>query len=139
MFVVLCLGCGPKPKPEPTPPPAQQESDSEAAGSDSGDCSKERCLAAISRLVTERKSATRACYDKAIKKQPTIGEGRVIINFKIDPDGTVIETSQGMQDDQITDDGVVNCISDVIKGIKFPKSPSGKTTRAYHLFEFTRR
>lgn len=113
------------------------ETEGGAAGS--GDCAKERCIADISKLIQERRPATRACYDKAVKKQPAIGEGRVIINFKIDPDGTVIETSQGMQDDQITDEGVVNCISEVIKGIKFPKSAGGKTTRAYHLFEFARR
>src|SRR5215208_3568870 len=121
-MLLLLLGCGPKPTPDQ--PPAEQPTETEGAAG-SGDCAKERCIADISKLIQERRSATRACYDKAVKKQPTIGEGRVIINFKIDPDGTVIETSQGMQDAQITDEGVVNCVSDVIKGVKFPKSAGG--------------
>src|SRR5262245_18949842 len=129
MVLLIALACGSKSQQSSTPPPGE-------AGSASPDCAQERCLPDISPLVQERRPATRACYDNAKKRQPALGAGRVIINFKIDPDGSVIETSQGMQDEQLTDQQLVDCVSDVIKQIKFAKSTSGKTTRAYHLFEF---
>ena len=78
----------------------------------------------------------RACYD-ALSTQKV--KGRLIINFRIDADGNVTETSQGMQDDQIQDETLVTCVSDVIKSVKFAKSSAGKRTRAYHQFEFSPR
>ena len=133
-MLLIAFACS-KSKPEPSTPPTTTTEDGSAAL----DCAKERCLPDISRLIQERRAATRACYDKAVKRQPTLGEGRVIVNFEIDPGGHVIETSQGMQDNQLTDAQVVECISEVIKQIRFAKSASGQTTRAYHLFEFARR
>ncbi len=62
--------------------------------------------------------------------------GKLFINFTIDAAGHVTEASQGMQQDQITQQEIVDCVSDVIKKITFAKSPAGKTTRAYHRFEF---
>lgn len=98
-------------------------------------CEPGRCLEDISRLIAERKSDSRACYDNARKRDPKL-EGKIIINFAIDSEGVVGETSQGMQDGQIEDQEVVTCVSEVIKTVRFAKSPAGKTTRAYHRFEF---
>ena len=129
--IAYCLACGSKPQ--------QQTAPDSTADPDQGpaSCEEGRCLADISGAILEQRAKTRACYDAGRTRQPTI-EGRLIINFKIGPDGEVSETSQGMQDDQITEPGVVECVSEVIKNIKFAKSPAGKSTRAYHLFEFTR-
>lgn len=132
--IACCFACGGKPQ--------QQTAASESTVDPSTDqgpasCEQGRCLADISGAILQQRAKTRACYDAGRKRQPTI-EGRLIINFKIGPDGEVSETSQGMQDDQITEPGVVECVSEVIKNIKFAKSPAGKSTRAYHLFEFTR-
>jgi hypothetical protein len=112
MRIALCfalIACGSSPKPATTP--------SEPAG---------RSLEDISKVIGEHKPETRACAGSAT--------GRVIINFKIDKDGTVTEADQGMQENQIADAAVVSCLTDVIKKIKF--APSDKTTRAYHQFEF---
>src|SRR5262245_18835037 len=127
ILLVLAVACGRQPPPQQ--PPAEEPPQASA------ECEHERCLNDITRMIQERRNESRACYDRGLKRQPTI-EGRIIINFKIDPDGQVVETSQGLQDNQITEQGVVECVSEVIKKIRFPKSAGGKTTRAYHVFEF---
>ena len=108
-------------------------------GDDSGaskTCEPGRCLEDIAKQLQSRKPEARACYD-ALSTQKV--KGRLIINFRIDAEGNVTETSQGMQDDQIQDETLITCVSDVIKSVKFAKSAAGKNTRAYHLFEFSPR
>jgi hypothetical protein len=111
-----------------------------AAPTDTGSsgCEPGRCLDDISKTLQEHRAESRACYDALAKTQPG-AKGRLIINFKIDADGNVTETSQGMQEDQLTDEMLVACVSDVIKRVKFAPSPSHKSTRAYHQFEFSPR
>jgi hypothetical protein len=104
-------------------------------GDDSAQCEPGRCLDDISKVLAEHRAQSRACYDDAAKRTPGLA-GRIIINFRIDEKGSVTEASQGMQDNQIQDQGLVTCVSDVIKGVTFGASKSGKTTRAYHQFEF---
>jgi hypothetical protein len=133
LLLLVALGCG------GSKPPTMTPTGGGAGDTSEGGCEPGRCLADISSLIKERRPAARACYDDAAKANPALPAGRIIINFRIDENGDVTETSQGMQDNQVEDEGVVTCIGDVIKQIKFAKSPSGKTTRAYHEFEFSRR
>ena len=98
-------------------------------------CEPGRCLEDISKLISERRTESRACYDEGAKKMPGM-KGRIIINFRIDAEGNVEDSSQGMQDDQIQDEALVSCVSEVIKKVTFAASSKGKTTRAYHQFEF---
>jgi hypothetical protein len=99
-------------------------------------CEPGRCLDDFAKQIRERKPETRACYDAMLTEKPGI-RGRVIINFRVGPEGDVVETSQGMQDNQISDETLVTCLGDVLKSVRFAKSDKGKTTRAYHEFEFT--
>ncbi len=125
-LVIAALGCGSKSKP------------ATIIGQDGNACEPGRCLEDFAKQISERKPQTRACYDTFLVSKPGV-KGRVVINFRVDPDGHVIETSQGMQDEQIEDETLVACISDVLKTVKFAKSAAGKTTRAYHQFEFSPR
>lgn len=130
VFVVaLAIGCGGKGKPvAPTDPDT-------AAGDGEKECEPGRCLADISGRVEDRRPAARACYDEGQKRVPEL-QGRLIINFEIDPDGKVVDASQSAQDEQIMDEQVVACVVDVIRGITFAKSQRGKLTRAFHRYEF---
>jgi hypothetical protein len=113
-----------------------------ATGDDAGDataCEPGRCLEDISAAVKRHRPAARACFDAAAAQNPALQGGRLIINFRIDAEGKVSEVSQGMQDDQITDESVIACVGDVIEKLEFARSPAGKATRAYHQFEFARR
>jgi hypothetical protein len=111
------------------------EGGGDEGGEGAAECEPGRCLADISKAIAEKRPQSRACYDTAAKKAPGLA-GRIIINFRIDESGNVSETSQGMQDDQITDETLVTCVSEVIKTVSFAASKKGKTTRAYHQFEF---
>jgi hypothetical protein len=124
--MIAVLGCGGKPKP------------ATIIGQDGNACEPGRCLEDFAKQISSRKPETRACYDRFLVGKPGV-KGRVVINFRVDPNGDVIETSQGMQDEQIEDETLVTCISDVLKTVKFAKSAAGKTTRAYHQFEFSPR
>jgi len=125
LVIALAAACGGQPKQGATSP--------EEKG-----CEPGRCLGDISKTIGEHRTAARACYDAGRKKQPKL-EGQLVINFEIDAEGTVVDTRQGMQDGQLEDTEVVDCVSDVIKQIKFPKSAAGKSTRGYHRFEFSPR
>jgi hypothetical protein len=128
LWIVLVVACGGGSKPATGPTGGGDDADSS--------CEPGRCLADISAKISERKSEARACYD-ALSTQKV--KGRLIINFRIDAEGNVSDTSQGMQEDQIQDETLVGCVSDVIKSVKFAKSAAGKRTRAYHQFEFSPR
>lgn len=126
-LVVLCiLGCGGG-KPAATA--------SGEGAEDKRTCEPGRCLEDIAAKVQENRATARACYDA----NPTPGGGRVIVNFTIDPTGKVVEASQSVKGEQITDELVVACIVDAIKEIEFAPSAKGKRTKAYHTFEFAPR
>jgi hypothetical protein len=127
LAVILASGCGHKAKDTSAP-----------VGGDDGQvqCEPGRCLEDISKLVSEHRDESRKCYDEGKKRDPNLAGGFIVINFAIDADGNVADTSQGMQDAQIMEPGTVDCVSQVIKGVHFAKSAKGKTTRAYHRFEF---
>jgi len=128
-IAVLLGACG-KGKTETTAPKASDEENPDAM------CEPGRCLEDISKNIGERRADARACYEAGLKRDPKM-QGKIIINFAIDSEGVVGETSQGMQDGQIEDQDVVACVSEVIKTVRFAGSPKGKTTRAYHRFEFS--
>jgi hypothetical protein len=109
--------------------------DGGGGGGGSGACEPGRCLPDIAKQISAHRDETRGCFDIAKASNDKL-KGRLIINFRIDKNGEVTETSQGMQDDQIQDEGLVSCISEIIKKVKFPASTAGKATRAYHQFEF---
>ena len=128
-FVVLAA-CSGKPKQTPVEPAG-----GDGEGGDQASCEPGRCLDDISKAVGDRREDARKCYDEGRKRDPKL-PGLLVINFAIDSEGVVGETSQGMQDEQLTDQQVIDCVSEVIRGVRFGKSTKGKTTRAYHRFEF---
>ncbi len=116
----LFFGCGHSAPPAPASGSATPQAD----------CEPGRCLEDISNVLAGHKAEARAC----LKDKKTTG--RVIINFTIDPAGKVGEASQGMQEDQIQDPALVDCLTGIVKTVTFAPSPKKKTTRAYHRFEF---
>ena len=141
-IVAVATACSGSHKPAPasgdTAPTGASTATGDAAETGTA-CEPGRCLADISATVKQQRPAARACFDAAAAQNPALEGGRLIINFRIDAEGKVSEVSQGMQDNQISDEGVVACVGDVIEKLQFAKSPAGKATRAYHQFEFARR
>src|SRR4051812_3407056 len=96
--LVLASACGGKTNPEPVSPGGGSD--------DQTGCEPGRCLPDISKAVGERRDDSRKCYEDGRTRDPKL-EGKVIINFAIDAQGMVGETSQGMQDGQIEEPGLV--------------------------------
>lgn len=126
MLSCLTLGCGGGATPAATSP----------SSGDGTDCEPGRCLEDISNAIKPHRPKARACYDAALAKQPELPGNRILVNFRIGADGVIVDASQSVKDDQIEDAEVVACVIDVIKGVTFAPSAKGKTTRAYHVFEF---
>jgi hypothetical protein len=124
--VVLASGCGGGKAAKTTPADPADEA---------ADCEPGRCLADVSARVVDHRPEARACYEEGVKRIPDM-QGRIIINFEIDPDGKVLDASQSAQDEQIMDEQVVRCVENVVRAITFARSEKGKTTRAFHRFEF---
>jgi hypothetical protein len=132
-IAAVAIACSGSHKPATTAPATGDGAETGTA------CEPGRCLEDISATVKQHRPAARACFDAAAAKNPALQGGRLIINFRIDAEGKVSEVSQGMQDDQISDEGVIACVGGVIEKLEFARSPAGKATRAYHQFEFARR
>lgn len=128
IVVVAAAGCGGS-------KPAAGAAEPEESSIGGEECEPGRCMEDISALVKERRPEARLCYEAGHLRDPSL-EGRLIINFEIDESGTVVDASQSAQDDQIADEEVVACVADVIKGITFAPSKRGKSTRAFHRYEF---
>ncbi|HEY5933523.1 MAG TPA: AgmX/PglI C-terminal domain-containing protein [Kofleriaceae bacterium] len=118
-LVALAIGCGGKQR---------------AATVDS-DCEPGRCLEDVSRIMKDRRPEMRSCYELAHAQDNTL-EGRLTVNFVIDPKGDVVETSPSVRDGEIENAELFDCLSAVVSRIKFAASAAGKRTRAYHVFEF---
>lgn len=115
----------------PKPPPGGGS----GSGSDASEaCEPGRCLADLAAAVEARHADAVVCYDTARKKDPKV-TGRVVINFRIDADGKVIDASQGAQSSQVEDPQLVDCLSSLIRDVHFAASKKHSTTRAYHRFE----
>lgn len=107
-------------------------------GDDSSSCEPGRCLDDFAQAVDREHAAARACYDAGVEPETAAG-GRVVVNFEVGADGAVVDASQAMREGQITEQAVVDCLVGVVKGVQFAASKAGKSTRAFHTFEFAAR
>lgn len=107
-----------------------------AAAGDPGACEPGRCMDDIAQRLDDHRPEARACYEAGHARDPSLA-GLLVINFEIDRDGAVVDASQSVRDEQLTDTDVVNCVTGVIRQIKFAPSARGKSTRAFHRYEFS--
>ncbi len=89
----------------------------------------------IRAIVVAHRDEARSCYDKALPSHPGL-EGNLVVQWTIDPKGTVTQVSLDSARSQITEPGVVACIGDVVRKIKFAASPGGFETKAFYPFNF---
>jgi hypothetical protein len=88
-------------------------------------------------IIKAHRTEARACYDdEKKKKNGQISEGDLVIDWIIDPDGNPTKVALNTGKSQITEPAVVNCVIEVIKKIKFSKSPRGFQTTTWYPFNF---
>jgi hypothetical protein len=86
-------------------------------------------------LVNAHRDEARACYDKGLATHPGI-EGDLTMKYTIDPDGNVSEAVLDTTRSTILEPTVGQCVSDVMKKLKFAKSNKGVETRGHYPFNF---
>jgi hypothetical protein len=74
----------------------------------------------------------RDCYNAFIEKNPTVTDGKIMIDWTIKPDGEV--DSAELVSSEIPDDDLPKCMIDKIKDFEFPPPPSGKSKYVAHKF-----
>jgi TonB family protein len=84
-------------------------------------------------MVKTRTSAIKACYDRALRTNPT-AEGRVKVEFTIQPNGTVsgaraVENTTGS-------DEVATCVVSTVERFRFNPGPSGGSVTFSYPFIF---
>lgn len=89
----------------------------------------------IRAIVVAHRDEARACYDKALKDHPGI-EGDLVIQWTIDPKGSVTAASLDTSRSTITESGVVMCVAEVIRKIQFAPSAGRFETKAHYPFNF---
>ena len=89
----------------------------------------------IKAIVNAHRDEAQACYEKGLADHPGI-EGNLTITWTMDPKGNVTQTSADASRSDISEPGVIACVSDVIKRIQFAASPGGFETKAAFPFKF---
>lgn len=83
---------------------------------------------ALAKYVRQRKSAIQACYEKELKRNPTL-KGKVVVRFSIATSGRA--TDIDIEENTLGNDAVASCIKAVIRAWSFPFKPPSEVPVAY--------
>jgi TonB family protein len=82
----------------------------------------------LSAYVRGRKSAIQQCYEKELKRNPTL-KGKVVVRFTITTSGRASEID--IEENSLGNEAVAACIKTVIRGWVFPFKPPSEVPVAY--------
>lgn len=88
---------------------------------------------ALSRYVKSRMSAIQNCYERELKRNPSL-KGKVVVRFSITPAGRSADIE--IEENTLGTDSVASCIRTVIRTWVFPFKPESEVPVAYP-FVFT--
>ena len=86
----------------------------------------------VSKEVRSRLGAIKACYERALKRSPTLS-GKIVIHWTITAAGTV--SGVDVENDTLGDNEVASCIKSLIARWRFP-APSGGSVEVSFPFVF---
>jgi TonB family protein len=78
--------------------------------------------AELARVVRQGMAAIRACYERALKRDPRLA-GKLVVRFTITPAGTVSLVE--VEDDSLGDAEVARCLREVFRRWRFPPPTGG--------------
>jgi TonB family protein len=84
-------------------------------------------------MIKKRIGAIRACYEKELKRNPTLA-GKVTIEFTIQPQGNV--TGVKVAQNTTGDDNVGTCVKNAVGGFRFSPGPEGGSVSFSYPFVF---
>jgi hypothetical protein len=76
----------------------------------------------VSKEVKRRIGAIKSCYERALKRNPTLS-GKIVLYWTITEAGTI--ASVDVEQDTLNDAEVTNCIKALVKGWRFPRPAGG--------------
>lgn len=79
----------------------------------------------INAVIRKNNGDSLACYKQGLGKNPSL-KGKVTVAFTVSPDGKVKEAS--VKANELGDETVGTCLTEKIKGWKFPESAEGEET-----------
>jgi len=83
---------------------------------------------ALARYVKARIKAIQSCYEKELKRNPTL-KGKVVVRFTITPSGRANDVE--IEENSVGNEAVASCIRTYIRGWVFPFKPSDDVSVAY--------
>ena len=83
---------------------------------------------ALARYVRQRLKAIQNCYEKELKRNPSL-KGKVVVRFSITPSGRSGDID--VEENTLGNEGVAACIRTVIRGWIFPFKPPDNVAVAY--------
>ena len=91
---------------------------------DSTDVDREKLAA----YVRSRKGAIQQCYEKELKRNPSL-KGKVVVRFSITPSGRTSDID--IEENTLGNEAVASCIKTTIRGWVFPFKPPSEVPVAY--------
>jgi len=83
---------------------------------------------ALARFVRLRKGAIQNCYEKELKRNPSL-KGKVVVRFTITSSGGTREIE--IEENTLGNEAVASCIRTVVRGWRFPFKPDDDVPVAY--------
>jgi hypothetical protein len=90
----------------------------------------------VRRVIKSNRGKIRACYERALLSQPQLA-GRVVTLFEVSAKGTVLSASVKASD--VQSQTLESCLVEVVRGMAFPSSPTGASTKVSYPFVFQAR
>jgi hypothetical protein len=123
------------PAPSNDAAPAASPSTPSAAPAASGDV-ETRTTQVIQEFVAEHRAKVRACYDHALRKDPSL-TGDFVVRFTLSPEGAVKSIEENAEKSTLKSPDVAKCALSEIQSWKFPPSSRGMETTVNYPFNFT--
>lgn len=91
----------------------------------------------VREALVARNSEFELCYENFLRTSPQNEEGKVVVQWLIQPDGTLKEPS--VKDSTLQDESLHGCMLAVLPTLHFGKPPGDETLRVAHTFKFKRK
>lgn len=95
-------------------------------------------LEPLTDLIKSKRDGFRCCFDIHARANPG-AHGAMKMVLELKPDGTVKNVSFADTANRVNAPDVESCMSELAKGLTYPRSPSGKETKFTYPFDFKAR
>ena len=83
----------------------------------------------VAKVINESVGQMRACYERALLRDPSLGAGKVLLEWTIDSAGDVSEVRTKLA--TLKSSETVSCLLDLLRTLKFPKPNGGVVIVSY--------